>query len=92
MDILSDFCRNAGFVVRKEVLVREGTKKRMDIVIYMAASRKWFDVSLTNPTAPSVVKKAAKAQGHAADLRAKAKRSKWDLFARNDHLTSSQLF
>lgn len=69
--------REAGFVVRREVMCVPGTSKRMDIVFYHPTSRAWRDLSVVNPLAPSYVGEACRSGGAAARARESNKMSKW---------------
>ena len=65
-------CREAGFVVRTEVMVVDGTRKRMDIVIILPRKCIWIDVSVINPCLPAYAKK------NALQIRAGEKIAKWN--------------
>ena len=70
-NVLMRFCKEQGVVARTEVMVVEGTSKRMDLVVYLPNKTVWFDVSVVNETADSYVGKDA--LGH----RAETKRGRW---------------
>jgi hypothetical protein len=54
VEILMALCRSVGLIVRREWLVAADTQKRMDFVIFNSSGgRRWFDVSVANPMAPS---------------------------------------
>ena len=78
VEFLRNFCRRAGFVVRKEVVCVEGRQKRMDLVIYSLEGDIWIDVSVVDQLARSHIKNP-KACKH----REQEKHSKWDRFASN---------
>jgi len=59
-----------------EVMIDSNTSKRMDLVLVLAMKR-WFDISVINPTAPTYVVRAAQEEGYAAKHREKAKEGKW---------------
>ena len=67
----------AGFVARSEVMVVEGTSKRMDIVVTLPTEVLWIDVSVINPTAPSYLKRKEPAH----EIRAGVKNSRWNKHA-----------
>ena len=65
----------AGLVARGEWLVEGDTSKRMDILLFNAG-KKWYDLSVANPQAPSYLNCAQKVGG-ALGKREKDKEAKW---------------
>jgi hypothetical protein len=78
--LLLNVCKRVGMIARDEVMVDSNTSKRMDLVLVLALKR-WFDVSVINPTAPSYVARAAQEEGYAARVRESAKDGKWKRLA-----------
>jgi len=55
VNVLMKACSRAGIAVTREVMVIDGTQKRMDLVLHFATGRVWVDVSIVNPQAKSYV-------------------------------------
>ena len=66
----------AGMVARWEWLVGGDSSKRMDILLF-SGGKKWFDISVVNPMAPTYVK-AAQEKGGAIKMREASKSLKWE--------------
>jgi hypothetical protein len=64
-------------VARPEVMVIEGTSKRMDIVVHLPNSVLWIDVSVVNPACKSYAGKLLAPH----QLRALTKEGRWKRFA-----------
>ena len=55
VNVLVDMLRTIGVTASAEVMILEGSQKRMDIVITLATGRVWVDVSVVNPLATTYV-------------------------------------
>ena len=55
VEVLFQLMRAAGFTVRKEIHIVEGSAKRMDLVVYTANRVFWIDVSILNPLAATYI-------------------------------------
>jgi hypothetical protein len=58
VEVLRLLMHQAGYVVRKEVFIIDGTQKRMDLVVTTANKDFWIDVRIVNPLAASNIAKA----------------------------------
>jgi hypothetical protein len=76
VDTLTNMCRRAGLVARKEVMHVPDSQKRMDIVIYKENRAIWIDVSVVNPLAPSYINNK-----NPLKTREDHKRTKWQIHA-----------
>ncbi len=62
------------------------SSRRMDLVFHHPMSRKWRDLSVVNPLAPSYVGMSSKSGGAAARARESNKMSKWGDHARTQKI------
>ncbi len=80
--LLLNVCKRVGVVAGNEVMVDSNTSKRMDVVLVLALKR-WFDVSVINPTDPTYLVLAAQEEGYTARVRESEKGGKWNRLAEN---------
>ena len=55
VNVLVDMLHTIGVTASAEVMILEGSQKRMDIVVTLATGRVWVDVSVVNPLASTYV-------------------------------------
>ena len=75
VNVLMKACNRAGIAVTREVMVINGTQKRMDLVLHFPTGRVWVDVSIVNPQAKSYVGYDGK------ERREREKQGKWGVHA-----------
>ena len=83
LNALADVASNLGFSAKKEVLARKLSdnnshgSKRLDIVVHLPNKTLGIDVSVCNPTVPSVVEECSKRALAAVSTREREKASKY---------------
>ena len=55
VNVLVDMLRAVGVTASSEVMILEGSQKRMDIVVTLPSGRVWLDVSVVNPLIDSYI-------------------------------------
>ena len=78
-------------VSRLEVFILEGSSKRMDIIVWVPCSQKWYDATIVNLLCPTYVVGSSKAPGFASSTRAEAKRLKYNGIAKSKNTTFTPL-
>lgn len=77
VNVLVDMLRAVGVVASAEVMILEGSQKRMDVVLTLPTGRVWVDVSVVNPLIETYVTDTSPLV-----TREKAKEGKWGNSAR----------
>jgi hypothetical protein len=78
VNVLVDMLRAIGITASAEVMILEGSQKRMDIVVTLASGRVWVDVSVVNPLIASYLN-----DKNPLVTRQKQKQEKYGVHARN---------
>ena len=81
VNVLVDMLRAIGVTASTEVMILEGSQKRMDIVVTLATGRVWVDVSVVNPLIASYVKDTSPLV-----TREKQKETKYGTHARSERV------
>ena len=81
VNVLVDMMRDVGVVASAEVMVLEGSQKRMDVVLMLPTGRVWIDVSVVNPLIATYITDPSP-----LDTREKQKVGKWGNLARTQRV------